>query len=125
MVTRTIFRNWLLFGIGLGVLGAVQVYIATERSTPALVMVEFGVLIGIVGGLVRFFMEWRRGGLGDEPERWTSIPLSRRLPGLVVASLAIGAGFARAAGAPVAVYVPILAIAVVVWLVSLVVRRDA
>ena len=125
MVTRTILRNWLLFGMGLGVLGAVQVYIATERSTPALVTVGFGVLIGIVGGLGRFFIEWRRGGLGDEPERWTSVPLSRRLPGLVVASVAMGAGFALAAGAPVAVYVPILAIAVVIWFLSWVVGRGA
>ncbi len=125
MVTRTILRNWLFFGMGLGVLGAVQVYIATERSAPALVMVGSGVLIGIVGGLGRLFIEWRRGGLGDEPERWTSIPLSRRLPGLVVASLAIGAGFARAAGAPVAVYLAIIAIAVVISLVSFFVRRGA
>lgn len=125
MVTRAILRNWLLLGIGLGVLGAVQVYIATERSAAALVMVGSGVLIGIVGGLGRLFIEWRRGGLGAEPERWTSIPLSRRLEGLVVASLAIGAGFARAAGAPVAVYVPILAIAVVISLLSFVVRRRA
>lgn len=125
MVTRTIVRNWLLVGIGAGVLGAVQVYIATERSTGALVMVGLGVLIGIVGGLVRLFIEWRRGGLGDEPERWTSIPLSRWLPGLVVASLAIGAGFARAASAPVAVYLAIIAIAVVISLLSFVVRRGA
>ncbi|HEV2808808.1 MAG TPA: hypothetical protein VGV93_00215 [Acidimicrobiales bacterium] len=125
MVTRAILRNWLLLGIGLGVLGAVQVYIATERSIPALVMVGFGVLIGMIGGLGRLFIEWRRGGLGGEPERWTSIPLSRRLEALVVASLAIGAGFARAAGAPVAVYVAILAIAVVISLLSFVVRRRA
>ncbi len=125
MVTRTILRNWLLFGIGMGVFGAIQVYIATERSTPALVMVGFGVLIGIVGGLGRLLIEWRRGGLGDDPERWTSIPLSRRLEGLVVASLAIGAAFARAAGAPVAVYVPIIAIAVVISLLSFVLRRGA
>ncbi|HEV2108518.1 MAG TPA: hypothetical protein VGR16_09680 [Thermomicrobiales bacterium] len=82
-------------------------------------------LIAIVGGLGRFFIEWRRGGLGDEPKRWTSIPLSRRLEGLAVASLAIGAGFARAAGASVAVYVAIIAIAVVIWLLSFVVRRSA
>ena len=53
MVTRAILRNWLLFGIGAGFLGALQVYIATERRPAALAMVGFGLVIGIVGGLGR------------------------------------------------------------------------
>ena len=88
-------------------------------------MVGLGLVMGIVGGLGRLFIEWRRGGLGDEPERWTSVPLRRRLGGLVAAALAIGAGFARAGGAPGPVYVALIAIATVVLLLSFVVGRDA
>ena len=92
MVTRTILRNWLLFGIEMGVFGAVQVYITAGRSTPALVMVGFGVLIGIVGGLGRLFVSggevaWitsRNGGrqslsvVGSQGSSWRALPSGLR-----------------------------------------------
>lgn len=115
MVIRRILLTWLAFGATLGVVGGAQVYVATGRRDPVLVMVGLGLAIGVVGGIARLLVERQRGHLSGEPEQfaWTASG-SDRLLVVIAAALAIGAGFARAAGAPWGVYVLLLAIAVLV-----------
>lgn len=125
VVTRTILRNWLLVGCAGGVVGALQVYLGTERLSPALTMVGIGLALGLVGGFGRFLIEWRIGGLGQEAKRFAAVPLSHRLLGFVAAGFAIGVGFARAVDAPVGVHAALILIAVTLMLLLLLLRRNS
>lgn len=125
VVRRVILRNWLLFGTGIGVLVAIRMYVATERLDRSLAMLGVGVVVGIVGGLVRLAIESRRGSLDREPDPSPSVPLSGVIVALVVGGSAIGAGFARAAGAPLAAYVALMAIAAAVSALSFILSRDS
>lgn len=125
MVTRAILRNWLVVGTAAGGAGFLQVYAANQRLLPALLVAGLGLTLGIIGGLIRLFVEWRRGGLGAEPERWPPVTLRHVVGGLAVVALTIGMAAARVADAPGAIYAAMIAIAVVVWLLSFTIRRNA
>ncbi len=54
MSNYKIVAIWLAFGLGLGVLGGIQLFIASDYEIlPALALIGFGLLIGLVGGAIR------------------------------------------------------------------------
>lgn len=53
MTARSVLKTWLLLGCAFGIAGFAQVYFASGHLVYSLIALFMGILVGLVGGLIR------------------------------------------------------------------------
>ncbi len=106
-------RNWLLFGAGLGVYGAITIFVRTDGNLlRVLAGIALGLVVSIIGGTVTIVSQKDRTSYsaraGSRP-RW--------LVFLAVTLVAVG-GVVRAASGPPLVYLSLDGFAIVLFIVA-------
>ncbi len=113
MSNKLIMRNWLLFGTGLGVYGAITIFVRTDGNLlRALVGIGLGLVVSIVGGTVTVISQ--KGRTSYSPKAGSR---PRWLVFLAVTLLAVG-GVVRAASGPPLVYLSLDGLAIVLFIVT-------
>ncbi len=111
MSNGLIMRNWLLFGLGLGIYGAITIFVRTDRNVGrSLAGIALGLAASTVGGIVTILSN--KGGKSDSSD------VARRprvLTFLGLALLVVG-GIVRAASGPPALYLLLGGLSIVLFI---------
>jgi hypothetical protein len=100
----TYLRYWLLFGLLLGGLAGLQLVIASGNIALGLLLLAFGVAIGVVGALLKYAWDRRHGF----PSRERHVDRLGTVFGLLGAVAAASSGFVRAFDGPTWISLPLL-----------------
>jgi hypothetical protein len=117
MSRRQIITTWLWFGLGLGVLSATNIMLATGGDLfGGLVGIAIGLTIGVVGGILRLIYLNHSALIPASNLRgsWTMA--------VSAVTLVVIGSFVRAAGGPALVYLSLLGVSVVILLILLLIR---
>ncbi len=107
MSAREVMAAYMLLGLGLGVLGGINLMVANDGNfRVGLLGIAIGLSVGFAGDIIRVIY------LRYSSPSTTSAPLPKDVPAqaqrIVVIALAVVSGLVRAAGGPPLIYLPLL-----------------
>ncbi len=106
MSAREVMAAYMLLGLGLGLLGGINLMVANDGNLRVgLLGIAIGLSVGFAGGIMRvIYLRY------SSPS--SSAPLPKDVPAqaqrTVVIALAVVSGLVRAAGGPPLIYLPLL-----------------
>lgn len=113
MSNSLIMRNWLLFGAGLGVYGAIYIFVATDGNfMGVLAGIAIGLAGGIVGGIVTVLSHKYDEPYSPDVEKRPKVLSTIGLILIVLASLV------RAADGPAIVHLPLTGLSILIFFVA-------
>ncbi len=106
MSAREVMAAYMLLGLGLGVLGGINLMVANDGNfRVGLLGIAIGLSVGFAGGIIRVIY-LRYSSPSPSASLPTNVPAQAQR--IVVIALAVVSGLVRAAGGPPLIYLPLL-----------------